>query len=194
MRQLRSAAFFLVLFPGLVWAQRGTTGTISGAVTDPTGAAIPNAQVTATNTATEVPTSAKANASGFYSITNLDPGPYRIDVAVSGFEGFERTGIVLQVGGNLTVNVTMKVGSETQKVTVTGEAPLVDTRDQTLSTAITPQFTEQLPLNGRNVLQLMSLAPDTSMHEGTAYANQSATRPESASGFVTASGARRRST
>jgi hypothetical protein len=191
MRRLQSVAFFLLLFPSLLLAQRGTTGTISGAVTDPSGAVVPNGQVTATNTATGVKTSVNANASGFYSITNLEPGPYQLDVVVAGFESFEQTGIVLQVNGDVTVNVSLKVGSSTEKVTVTGEAPLVNTRDQTLSTAITPQLTEQLPLNGRNILQLMALAPDTSLHEGTSYANQSATRPESASGFVTASGASR---
>ena len=191
MKHLSLIAFCLVLFPGLLWAQRGTTGAISGAVTDPSGAVVPSAKVTATNTATGVASSVSTNATGFYSITNLEPGPYSLDVAVTGFETFEQTGIVLQVGGDLTVNASLKVGASTEKVTVTGQAPLVNTRDQTLSTAITPQFTEQLPLNGRNVLQLMALAPDTSMHQGTAYANQSATRPEAASGFVTASGASR---
>ena len=130
------------------------------------------------------------NVSGFYSIPNLDPGPYRLDVAVAGFESFEQTGIVLQVGGDLTVNVTLKVGASTETVTVTSQAPLVNTRDQTLSFAITPQFTEQLPLNGRNILQLMALAPDTSAAGGNAP-NMQTSLPlarNAASGFVTASG------
>ena len=190
MRNVFLCLLLVALSPIVLFGQRGTTGAISGSVTDPSGAVVPNAKVTATNTATGVPTSVNTNASGFYSITNLEPGPYRLDVAVAGFESYEQTGIVLQVGGDLTVNATLKVGASTEKVTVTAQAPLVNTRDQTVSTAITPQFTEQLPLNGRNILQLMALAPDTSMSGGNApqYANQYATRPEAAAGFVTASG------
>ncbi len=189
MRNVFVYLLIVALFPAVLFGQR-TTGAISGAVTDPSGAVVPNAKVTATNTGTGTPTSVNTNVSGFYSIPNLEPGPYRLNVAVAGFESFEQTGIVLQVGGDLTVNVALKVGLSTETVTVTSQAPLVNTRDQTLSFAITPQFTEQLPLNGRNVLQLMALAPDTSAAGGNAtqYANQSATRPESASGFVTASG------
>ena len=74
------------------------------------------------------------------------------------------------------MNATLKVGASTETITVTSQAPLVNTRDQTVSFAITPQFTEQLPLNGRNILQLMSLAPDTSMSGGT-HPNMPTSKP-----------------
>lgn len=99
MRNVCLCLLLVALSPIVLFGQRGTTGAISGSVTDPSGAVVPNAKVTATNTATGVPTSVFTNASGFYSITNLDPGPYRLDVAVEGFESFEQRGIVLQVGG-----------------------------------------------------------------------------------------------
>ena len=170
-RTILGLVILVAIAPTVFFGQR-TSGIFSGVVTDPSGAVVPGAKVTATDTGTGTPTSADTNASGFYVIANLQPGTS------------------LQVGGDVSVNVSLEVGNATEKVTVTGEAALVNTRDQTLSTAITPQFTEQLPLNGRNILQLMALAPDTSASGGNQpqYSNQSASRPEASAGFVTASG------
>ena len=179
-----------IVFSLQLSAQR-TSGNISGVVSDPSGAVVPNAKVTATEISTQTATNAATNESGFYVLTGLQPGTYRLNVAATGFQKYERTSIALQVGGDLTVNVSLVLGSSTEKITVTGEADLVNTRDSTVSSSITPQFTEQLPLNGRNIMDLMALAPDTSVHVGAALALQSATRPDSASGFVTASGAAR---
>jgi hypothetical protein len=187
MKQWSIVLLVVLASVGSLFGQR-TSASISGVVTDPSGAVVPNAQVTATSTDTGAVSSANANANGFYVIPNLQPGPYQLDVAVTGFESFEEKGIVLQVGAQVSVNVSLKLGATTAKVTVTGAAPLVDTRDQTVSFAVTPQFTEQMPLNGRNILQLMALAPDTSAHGGTAAASQLATRPDASAGFVTSSG------
>ena len=179
----------LLVFCSVAVGQR-TAASISGALTDASGALVPNAEVVATAVATDKSVSVASNSQGFYLISDLAPGSYRLRVEASGFEKYEQTGIVLQVGQAATVNVTLKVGSETQKITVSGEPPLVDTRNQTVSFAITPQFTEGIPLNGRNVLQLLSLAPDTSEHDPDvyAYSNQEATRPEAGQGLVTAGG------
>jgi hypothetical protein len=171
----------------MLLAQR-TSATISGTVADPTGAVVPNAHVVATEVSTGATVSVQSNSSGFYLISDLKPGSYRLHIDASGFQGFEQTGITLQVGQPAAINVTMKLGSSSQEVTVSGAPPLVDTSSQTVSFAITPQFTEDIPLNGRNVLQLMALAPDTSEHVGDNYSNQEATRPEASAGFVTASG------
>jgi hypothetical protein len=180
-------AILMLLVPGLLFGQR-TSASISGVVTDPSGSLIPRVHISAINTGTGAITATDTNAEGFYVFTSLEPGNYQVHVQMPGFEEYEQTGITLQAAQPLTVNIALKLGAATQKVTVTGAAPLVDTRSQTLSFAITPQFTEDIPLNGRNLLQLMALAPDTSQHQGTAYANQEATRPESSAGFVTASG------
>jgi hypothetical protein len=184
MKQVFLLLLAVTLSAVVLFAQR-TAATISGTVTDPSGALVPNAKVTATNTATGAPTSVNTNASGFYVTPDLQPGPYRLDVAVAGFQSYERTGIVLQVGEDLSVNVSLKIGSSTEKITVTALAPLVNTRDQTLATAITPQFTEQLPLNGRDILLLMAVAPDSSPTYSTYL--QYASRPEAADALVTGS-------
>jgi len=176
-----------MLVPISLLGQR-TSASLSGVVTDPSGAVVPGANVTAIATSTGTPTSVQTSAQGFYVISNLEPGAYQLQVKKTGFQGYAQTGITLQVGQPASVNVMLKVGSATQQVTVTGQSALVNTRSQTVSFAITPQFTDQIPLNGRNVLQLMALAPDTSAHAGTAYANQSATNPQASAGFVTASG------
>lgn len=185
---------WLAIFaPALLFGQV-TTASISGTVTDPSGAVVPKSRVTAIATSTGTSTNAETNAQGFYVISHLQPGAYRLQVSKTGFQSYIRTGITLQVGQAASVNITLKVGSSTQHVTVSGQPALVNTRNQTVSYAITPQFTEDIPLNGRNVLQLVSLAPDTSTHAGTNYANQGATRPDASAGFVTASGEARSNT
>jgi hypothetical protein len=172
---------------GTPLAQR-TSASVAGTIADPSGAVVPNAHVAATELSTSSSVNVQSNASGFFLISDLKPGTYRLHVDANGFQGFEQTGITLQVGQAATVNVTLKLGSSSQEVSVSSAPPLVDTSSQTVSFAITPQFTEDIPLNGRNVLQLMALAPDTSEHVGDNYSNQEATRPESGAGFVTASG------
>lgn len=193
---MKTLAYFLSVVMILscipVFGQR-TAASISGVVRDPSGAVVPGARVTAIQVSTGAHTAAQSNANGFYVIPNLQPSGYRLLVEKAGFEAFEQTGITLVVGQAASVNVTLTLGKPTQRITVSGQPPLVDTRTQTLSYAITPQFTEQLPLNGRNILQLIALAPDTSAYGGAGpeYANQSATNPASSAGFVMASGSSR---
>ena len=173
-----------------VAAQR-STATLSGTVTDQSGAAIPSAHIVVTEITTGVATTAQANSQGLYVIPNLQAGTYKLNVESAGFQRYEQTGIEIQVGQPRTVDVSMRVGGANQQVMVTGAPPLVDTTSQTVSFAITPQFTEDIPLNGRNITQLLALAPDSSDHNPYAdnYSNQTATRPETgAAGFVTASG------
>jgi len=185
-RLLVGMAFLLIV--SNVAGQR-TTASISGVVTDPSGALLPEARITAIDTSNGSSTSAQSNTEGFYVVSNLQPGTYRVRVEAKGFQVYEHTGITLQVGQAATVNLALRVGSQVEQVTVSGAPPLVDTRSQTVSYAITPQFTEEIPLNGRNVLQLLAVAPDTSGHAGDNYSSQLATRPETAeAGFVTASG------
>ena len=136
------------------------TAAIAGTTTDPTGAVIPGTQVTAVQTSTGTTSRTQSNESGFYQLPNLPVGTYTLRVEHAGFQAYVQEGIVLQVDQSATVNVTLKVGSQAESVTVTGEPPLVDVRTQTLTTVITPEMARELPLNGRNVLQLMALAPD----------------------------------
>lgn len=170
-------------------AGQRTSASISGVVVDPSGAVISGARLTVRSVATGVSSDAQSNGAGFYVFPGLRPGTYQLSADAPGFQKFEQTGITLQVGQPTTVNVKLLVGSSAQRITVSAAPPLVDTRTQTVSFAITPQFTEQIPLDGRNMLQLLAIAPDTSGHSGTNYSNEIATRPETAgAGFVTASG------
>lgn len=184
------ALMAILLSPVWLIAQR-TSASISGLVTDPSGAVIPGVHITVTEVSTGISTTAQGNSLGFYVVTNLEPGTYALRAEAPGFNAYEQTGIEMQVGQPRTVDVAMKVGAASTQVTVTGASPLVDTSDQTVSFAITPQFTEDIPLNGRNVMDLIALAPDASPHNPSAdnYSSQISTRPETIeAGFNTASG------
>lgn len=122
----------VMLWSALAMGQR-TAAALSGAVVDPSGAVVPAAHVTVTDTSTGIATVAQVNAQGFYIVINLEPGTYALHVEAAGFQRFEQTGIVIQVGQSRTVDVALKVGATTSEVVVTGEAPLVDTRSQTVS-------------------------------------------------------------
>src|ERR1035437_873281 len=192
----RLSTFVVVVCVAILWSvsafgQR-TAATLSGEIADSSGAVVATAHVTVTQTSTGIDTVAQVNAQGFYIFPGLEPGTYVLHVEAAGFRSFKQTGIVMQVGQSRTVDVTLKVGAAIQEViTVSGESPLVDTRSQTVSFAVTPQFTEDMPLDNRRVIDLIALAPDTSAHNPDAnnYSSQIATRPETVdSGFVTSSG------
>jgi hypothetical protein len=172
----------------VAFSQR-STAVISGTINDPSGAVIVGAIVTAVQVSTGTMVKTQSNENGFYQLGNLSPGAYSLRVENPGFEGYVQNGIVLQVDQSATVNVALRVGSQAESVTVTGEPPLVDTRSQTITTVITSELARELPLNGRNVLQLMSLAPDVSPG-GSRCFGQGASRPEAKVTFISASGAR----
>src|SRR5260370_21030340 len=138
------------------------TAAMSGTTTEPTGAVVPGAQITAVQTSTATTSRTQSNENGFYQLPNLPVGTYSLRVEHAGFQAYVQEGIVLQVDQSATINVSLKVGNQAESVTVTGEPPLVDGRTQTLTTVITPEMARELPLNGRNLLQLMALAPDAS--------------------------------
>src|SRR5439155_13833423 len=186
LRLIILAVAFCLSLP--VFGQRNTAA-ISGTTTDPTGAVVPGTQVTAVQISTATTSRTQSNENGFYQLPNLPVGTYTLRVEHAGFQAYVQEGIVLQVDQSATINVSLKVGNQAESVTVTGEPPLVDVRTQTLTTVITPQMARELPLNGRNVLQLMALAPDVSPG-GSRCFGQGASRPESRVTFVSASGAR----
>ena len=133
--------------------------TLLGTVTDPSGAAIPNAGISIQNTATGVVRTVTTDSSGFYSVPNLLPGSYQVTVTAKGFATTVEKGIILRVGAQQTLNVSMKVGQTTQSLTVTGAAPTVQLANSTLSAQVTATTVRQLPLNGRDWTQLATLQP-----------------------------------
>ncbi|HWB99514.1 MAG TPA: carboxypeptidase regulatory-like domain-containing protein, partial [Bryobacteraceae bacterium] len=147
----------------------------------------------ATNVSTGASTRASSNADGFYVLSNLAPGNYRLRVEKTGFQVSQQDGIVLQVDRPVTLNVTLQVGASTQTVTVSADVDQVNLRSQTVSYQVTPEMARELPLNGRNILQLMSLAPDAGPTSSSGY-QQGASRPENANAYSGASGGRGDST
>ncbi len=133
--------------------------TLNGTVTDPTGAAVPNAKVTATNTATGTIRTTETNDSGLYSFSRLPVGSYDVAVEAAGFKTTRRTGLSLSVGAVVTIDLSVEVGTAQETVSVTAEAPLVEsTRSQT-STNVSEQQVRDLPINGRNFLDFTVLTP-----------------------------------
>lgn len=143
-------------------------GTISGTVTDSSGAAIPNALVTIANADTGAVRSIPTGANGFYSAPSLVPGPYSVTVEVTGFKRQERRGVTLPVNSSIQVDILLQVGDMKESVQVTAEAPLLNTSNSTVSTVIDSTKIVNMPLNGRQFTQLIMLAPGTSPRQPAA--------------------------
>jgi hypothetical protein len=133
------------------------TAQLSGTVRDESGAVLPGVDVTATQADTGLVRSTVSDGAGAYLFTNLPIGPYRLDATLSGFRTYQQTGIVLQVGGSPTINVTLNLGALSETVTVQGESPLVDTQRAGVGSVIENERIEELPLNGRNSADLVLL-------------------------------------
>jgi hypothetical protein len=138
------------------WAQ--ATASISGTVRDQSGAVLPGTTVTASQTETGLVRTTISNEAGAFALPNLPLGPYRIEATLDGFRTFTQTGIVLQVNSSPVVNPVLGVGQLAEQVQVTAQAPLVDTRTSGVGTVVESQRIVELPLNARDVTQLVSLS------------------------------------
>lgn len=163
-------ALLFILFAHSSAAQ-SPEGTISGIVTDPTGAAIAGAEVLVVNDLTRVQYPGKTNDEGIYLVSNLPPGPYRLQVSKFGFKTIIKPEITLNVQGALALNFTLPLGSISEVVTIQGGAPLVNTESASVGTVIDRQFVANLPLNGRSFNTLLQLTP------GAVIAPSSSTSP-----------------
>ena len=138
------------------WAQ--ATAQISGTVKDPSGAVLPGVEITATQTETGIVRTTVTNETGSYVLSNLALGPYRLEAALTGFRTFVQTGIVLQVNGSPVINPVLEVGQVSEQVEVQANATLVETRNAGVGQVIENQRILELPLNGRQVNDLITLA------------------------------------
>src|SRR5438309_496554 len=136
-----------------------TGATLSGTITDPSGGVIPNAQVSARNTATGVTREMTADTAGFYSLPNLLPGSYEVTVTSSGFSTARQSNLTLAVGAEQQLNFSLKVGQTSQTVEVTEAVPLVQTTSSTLTAEVESTTVRELPLNGRDWASLATLSP-----------------------------------
>ena len=151
----------VILF-GLVAAQMHAQvagARISGTVTDRTGAVIADAQVIIKNTSNDFVRELATNRSGFYSAPNLSLGPYAVTSSAKGFKSAVRSGLILTVGADVEVNLTMAVGSASESIQVSGAAPAVETNEATLGGLVNGQTIRELPLNARDWTQLATLEP-----------------------------------
>ena len=133
------------------------TGIIEGTVKDASGAAIPNAPVTITETQTNLVYNATTSAQGNYVSPPLHVGIYTVSVGAPGFKTYTRSGLTLQVQDRLRVDAAMEVGGRSEQVIVTGELPIVQTDTSALGQVITAQEAQDLPLNGRNYTSMLDL-------------------------------------
>ncbi|MCC6390874.1 MAG: TonB-dependent receptor [Bryobacterales bacterium] len=157
----------LILVSSLsLWGQ--TFGEISGEVRDPSGAGIPGVQVTATNTETNVARNTVTNDAGVYSFPAMVPGFYNVRAEKSGFKSVTRTDIQLQVQQSARLDIEMPIGQVSESVEVSASATLLSTENATVGTVVETKRIVELPLNGRNYLQLVSLAPNVSYGFGSA--------------------------
>jgi Carboxypeptidase regulatory-like domain len=151
-----------------------TTGTISGTVKDSTGAILPGVQVVVLNEDTGLSRTVLSDETGHYSAPQLSLGNFRVSASLEGFQTEVRRGLVLTLGREAVVDIQLTVGAITQTVEVTGEAPLVQTKDATVGYLVQDSTIRDLPLNGRDLQQLILLNPSVgeamNPSSGSAYA------------------------
>jgi hypothetical protein len=134
-----------------------TTATLSGVVSDPSGAVVPKASVTLVSTEKGVSRSFTSDDGGRYSFNQLPPSTYILTIKVKGFEAYQQSGIVLNAGETATQNVSLTIGAETQSVAVTADASLLNTDNANVAADIDSKQIVELPLNVRNVYGLATL-------------------------------------
>ncbi len=157
----RAAAPVLLCFSASLSPLHGQTqfASVRGVVEDSSGARVPNAALTLTNVDQNRPWVTRTNESGAYNLPQIPPGNYRLRAEAQGFKQFAREGLILQVAQIAELNVVMEVGAVTETVQVSSESPLLETASSTLGEVVNSLTSENLPLNGRNVLQLVALTP-----------------------------------
>ncbi len=152
-------AFILLLVLSPVVFCQVETATISGVITDQSGAVVAGAEVRVTNTDTNGTWVGTSNGSGVYLVTGLKPGSYRIHVAKEGFKTIDLTDLTLNVQDSVSRNFSLQVGSASESVSIEAQALQINTTDATVSTVVDRQFAENLPLNGRSFQTLIELTP-----------------------------------
>src|SRR4026208_255831 len=156
-----SSGILLLLVLALAAPVRGQTpsGEISGTVIDASGLPVPGVTITLSNVATNVVRTVQTNEAGLYVITAIPPGTYDMKAELSGFGTVERKAILVQVGNAHRIPFTLQVGDLSESIVVQAHSPLIQTENAAISTVIETRAMAELPLNGRNYLQLASLIP-----------------------------------
>ena len=155
-KAILSLSFFV--FSTVLAGQTISTSQIRGTIQDPSGGSVAGAQIKLTNVSTGAVRTVTSAADGAYTLSDLAVGTYQLEVIKDGFTKFLQTGIVMQVGSNPTINVALTVGAVTQEVTVAAETVMVDTQSTGVGQVTAPQEVQNLPLNGRQLTDLLNLS------------------------------------
>jgi hypothetical protein len=158
--------FGLMLLVSSPLFSQGSAGRIVGTVTDQTGGAMAGATVTITDTQRGVTRTLTTDQAGAYLAPGLTPSTYTVHADSKGFKGIERQNVTLEVGQEIRVDLVMQPGEQSQMITVTESVPLVETTNASLGGTITNQTINELPLNGRNYQNLLSLRPGVQIYPG----------------------------
>jgi carboxypeptidase family protein len=150
-----------------IGAAQGFYGSITGTVTDSTGAVVLGATVNLTNSATGVKTQTATNGDGVYSFPNIQPGTYQLTITQSGFKTTTRDSIDVQVASSVRVDIALAVGNATETAEVSAEAPILQTEEGSLGATIEGRAVTDMPLNGRNIYGLVGLVPGAVPQSGT---------------------------
>src|SRR5712692_7285086 len=168
MRRFTTAAWLLAVVvilarPTIALAQAVANAQIQGVVSDASGAVIPGAQVKATQTEMGRVRTTVSGSDGSYALPNLPIGPYTLEATAQAFKTHVQSGIILQVGNNVQINVQLQVGAVTQDVQVSANAAMVETQDTSISEVIDQRRIIDLPLNGRQATDLILLSGGAAM-------------------------------
>src|SRR5215510_5304427 len=150
-------AGFLLSAPGLLLAQSVGGAQIAGVITDPSGAVVPEAQVKVVQNNTGQIRTTTSASNGSYVLPNLAVGPYTLEATGQGFGRYVNSGILLEVGNQVQINVSLRLGDTSQEVRVSADATMVQTQDTSISEVINQRRIIDLPLNGRQATQLILL-------------------------------------
>jgi hypothetical protein len=172
---LLSGVLFSVLGSAAAWAQ--ISGGLEGRVTDAAGAAVADARVTLTQLSTHVEQATQTTSEGYYAFSPLTPGGYSIAVAAKGFTPVLRQGVTVRTGQPVRVDVPLRPGGAQETITVTSDAPLLQSTQSDVETNIPGRTVQAIPLNTRNFIQLATLAPGVSLPPGTLLPRINGGRP-----------------
>ena len=157
------AVSFLFCFAAMLLssplAAQSTFGSISGTVMDASGSAVADSQVTLTSVATSAKQTFTTGPDGLYSFVNLNPGAYTLEADKTGFKHFKRESVIVQVQQAVRIDVPMELGAVNQTIEVTAETPLLQPTNASLGQVIDQRPTNEIPLDGRNVFNLITLSP-----------------------------------
>src|SRR5215510_15009405 len=178
-RFVARVSFLMLLASASVFSQ-ANVGRIFGSISDPSTALIPGASVTITDVDRGTTRTVITDEAGAYNAPSLPPGTYRVRAELPGFKTVERPNVVLEIAKELKIDLTLEPGAVSEKVTVTDEVPMIETATATLGGTLQPGTIVDLPLNGRNFMNLLQLRPGVTIYPGGGACTQTTNvlRPE----------------